>query len=77
MAARKETEESIRLNRFTLDDVDMIDMRFWRETKNGPRPTKKGIVFDQRMLIRLIIALQKVSQRVNSEMAREEAGARS
>ncbi len=61
--------EWIKLSPFELDGVQMLDIRYWRETSLGPRPTKKGIVIKQALNTRLIGALQ----RVHTNVSRDEA----
>lgn len=72
----KEYNEMVRIHPFILDDVDMLDIRFWKSTKRGPRPTSKGIAIKRSMIIQLIMGLQRVNSQMNSEEAQEEAGVR-
>ncbi len=74
--AREYKQERVRLNRFDLDGEPMLDIRFWKITKLGPRPTKRGVAIKQVLITDMIVALQKVRSQINSEEAREEAGVR-
>lgn len=74
--AREEKQERVRINRFDLEGEDMLDIRFWRITRTGPKPTKRGIAIKQILITDMIVALQKVRSQINSEEARQEAGVR-
>lgn len=74
--ARDDKSELIKLLPFELEGVDMIDIRFWKKTTAGPRPTKRGIAVREKMLVPLIVGLQRVLSQVSSEAAKEEAGVR-
>jgi hypothetical protein len=79
--AREDKQERVRLNRFDLEEADgvfipMLDIRFWKNTKTGPKPTKRGVAIKQSLITDMIVALQKVRSQINSEQAREEAGVR-
>ncbi len=39
-----------------------VDLRVWKRTPTGGMPTKASIVIDQRMIIPMIIQLQKIHQ---------------
>jgi len=69
-------EELIKLIPFELDGKKMLDVRFWRKTKRGPRATRRGIEIEQSMIAPLIYGLQKVRSQISSDAAREEAGVR-
>lgn len=68
-------EEQILLNRFELDGKPMVDIRYWKKTKVGMRPTKKGIVIEQKMVTRLVWALHKIHENHNLEQTGQLAGA--
>ncbi len=68
--------ETMKLNRFELEGRPMVDMRWWKDTNVGLRPTKKGIVIEQRMVTQMIEALWKMHESFNSEEARKPAGVR-
>ncbi len=72
--AREDNNEIIRLSRFTLEGENMVDIRFWKQGKTGPRPTKRGIAIKQKMIVRMIIAMQKIHAQVGADEARQEAG---
>lgn len=72
--AREDQNETIRLNRFLLEEEEMLDIRFYRNTKNGPKPTNRGIAIKQGMMTKLIWALQNVRSEIQSEAAKKEAG---
>ena len=67
-------DQSIRLSPFEVDGTPMIDIRYWRNTAKGPRPTKKFIVMEEKLIPQMIIALQRVFQQQNAERARETSG---
>lgn len=66
-------QEGIRLHRFDIEGVAMVDIRYWKETRLGPRATKKGIEVDQRLVTKLIEALQSMHQAHNRDEARKPA----
>ncbi len=68
--------ETIKLIPFDLEGEAMLDIRFWRATKKGPRPTKRGIVIRQKTIARLIYGLQLVRAQLSADEAKEEAGIR-
>ncbi len=68
-------EPWLNILQFTIDDKPdepMVDLRYWIDTKVGPRPTKKGIAFPQKNIVKLIIALQNVQQQINTAAAKRE-----
>lgn len=73
---REDKNEKVRLHRFELEGEPMLDIRFWRIRKSGPKPTARGIAIKQALVTDMIVALQKIRSQINSEQAREEAGVR-
>ena len=65
--------EELRLARFEVDGLPMVDVRYWRETRLGPRPTKKGIAIEQKIVTRLIAALIKMHESYSHDGARRPA----
>lgn len=63
----------VKFSRFDLEGVEMLDIRVWKYTKAGPRPTKEGISVEVAMLPRVIMNCQKVWSTSSSEAARKEA----
>lgn len=63
----------VKFSRFELDGIQMLDIRVWKYTKAGPRPTKEGISVEVAMLPRMISNCQMVWSKANSEDARNEA----
>ena len=72
MARVKEDIQIIRLSPFLLEGKEHVDIRYWKCTNNGPRPTKKGMAIKRYELINLIIALQRVNAAFNSDDARRK-----
>ena len=66
-------DEVIRLSPFELDGELMIDVRYWRTTKKGPRPTNKGIEVNFRHVPQMIACFQKIWAQQNAEKAKETA----
>ncbi len=54
--------EELRLSPFELEGKTMVDVRYWKQTPDGPKPTNKGIYVEQKMVTRLIWALQKITR---------------
>ncbi len=73
MIQKQADVETIRLSPFLLEEKEYVDIRYWRWTRNGPRPTKKGIAIHRSEIIHLIRALQKVGAALNGDDARKEA----
>jgi hypothetical protein len=67
------TNEQIRLSPFKLEGKAMVDIRWWKDTAKGPRPTKRFVAIPQHMVTRLISGLQQFHARHNSDAAREPA----
>lgn len=67
-------EETLKLNRFMLDGKPMVDIRWWYETKRGPRPQKQGLVIEQKMVTRLVWALHQIHADHNRDESRRPAG---
>ncbi len=73
MAQVHDDIETIRLSPFLLDGKDHVDIRYWKWTRNGPRPTKKGIAISRAEIIQMIVSLQRVNSAYNSDDAKKEA----
>ncbi len=72
--AREDKQEHLRIYPFDLDGQEMLDIRFWRNTLKGPRPTRRGIGIKQNSIVQLIVGLQRIHAQINSEAAKKEAG---
>ncbi len=75
-AEREDLEEIVRICPFTLDGIDMLDIRFWKATKAGPRPTKRGIAIKACMSVKMIVAIQRIMAKNSSDQARLETAIR-
>lgn len=73
--AREDRGEILKLLPFQLEGEEMLDIRFWKKTKAGPRPTHRGIAIKQTMIVGMIVGLQKVRSQINSEESKKTAGA--
>lgn len=69
MAATKR----VRFSRFALDGEEMLDIRVWKFTKAGPRPTKEGLAVQVAMIPRLIMNFQTVWRTSSAEAAKQKA----
>lgn len=67
-------KEELKLCRFELDGKPMVDMRYWVDTRHGPRPTEKGIVIEQKQVTRLVAALWSMHDSFSHEESRKKAG---
>ncbi len=56
------SDEWLRLTPGTEDGKRVLDIRIWRQTPTGGMPTKKTLMIDTKLVIRLIMQLQKVHQ---------------
>ena len=64
--------ETIRYSPFLLEGKEMIDMRYWRWTRNGPKPTAQKIMFERSYLPLLIVGMQRLFRNLSSEEARQK-----
>ncbi len=71
----KEPGEFIRLSQFTVEGKPMLDVRWWKEAKSGPKPTKNAIEVPMRLVTRLIAGLQTQHARFSAQEAKEPAEA--
>jgi len=68
-----ETKENIQLSPFEIDGKLMVDVRYWRITKKGPRPTNKGIEVDFKLIPQMISCFQRIWEKQNAEQAKQAA----
>jgi len=68
-----ENKENIQLSPFEIDGKLMVDVRYWRITKKGPRPTQKGIEVEFRLIPQMISCFQKIWAKQHAEQAKEAA----
>lgn len=72
---KNKPHEYIRLSQFTLEGRPMLDIRWWKETKRGPQPTRNAVEIQMRMVTRLITALQNQHAKFSALEAKEPAEA--
>ncbi len=68
-----EAKETLRIIPYAADGLDMLDVRIWKNTKKGPRPTKNGFVIRELFLTRMIAAMQGVHRQRSRELAEKTA----
>ncbi len=61
------SDEWLRLTLITEDNQRYLDIRVWRRTPTGGVPTKKSLMVDRKLIVPLIIQLQKVHQFESSQ----------
>lgn len=65
-------DEWIKLTSIRDGDLDAIDIRIWRMTPTGGIPTKRSICFEDKLIVPLIIELQKMHRIRSRAKARKE-----
>jgi hypothetical protein len=62
-------DEWLKLTPIIENGVELLDMRIWKKTPTGGVPTRKSLIIPERMIIPLIMTLQKVHEHRSREKA--------
>ncbi len=71
---RLESDEWLKVTPIVDNGVELLDMRIWRKTPTGGIPTRKSLIIPDKMLVPLIMGLQKIHRQESERKAKQATG---
>jgi hypothetical protein len=64
------SDEWLRLTPIVDKGREVVDIRIWRKTPTGGVPTKKSLIIDERLIVPLIMTLQRLHRSRSSQKSK-------
>jgi hypothetical protein len=70
------SDEWLKLTPIVDEGKDVVDIRVWKRTPTGGVPTKKSLIIDEKLVVPLIMTLQKLHRYRSKEKTQTTEAAR-